>query len=291
MISLDDWRDSGTTFEFRGYQVRVYEGGQAQGNALLLIHGFPTAAWDWHRLWGPLGESYRLVAPDLLGYGFSDKPTNIEYSFALQADLCEAVLAAKSVGRFHVLAHDYGDTVAQELLARRGGRSEGELTSVCLLNGGIFPERQQPRPIQKMLAGPLGPLLCRLIGKEQVLRSLNRVFGPETQPDAATQDALWRLMDHAHGRRVMPLLLSYLRERMTWRDRWVDALVNCPVPLMLIDGTLDPVSGENMVARWRELLPEAALTELPGVGHYPQLEAPDQVLAAYLPFLRQAIIS
>ena len=289
MIPIEDWRRSGISFEFRGHRLRFYEGGRAGGETLLLIHGFPTAAWDWHRLWGPLGERFRLLAPDLLGYGFSDKPRNIAYSFALQADICEALLRHRCVDRFHVLAHDYGDTVAQELLARRNEGPDRGLASVCLLNGGIFPERQQPRPIQRMLAGPLGPLLCRLISRRQAMHSLSEVFGPQTRPDEATRCALWQMMDYAQGRRVMPQLLSYLRERMIYRDRWVGALVDCPLPLMFIDGTLDPVSGANMVARWRELLPGAGLEELPGIGHYPQLEAPESVLAVYLPFLQRAI--
>ncbi len=287
MLNLEQWRRSASTETFRGHRVQVYQGGNNDGNTLLLIHGFPTAAWDWSRVWATLGTEFRLLAPDLLGFGFSDKPRQIDYSFPLQADLCETVLAARGIDRFQVLAHDYGDTVAQELLARRAaGTSAAGLDAVCFLNGGLFPECHQPRPIQTLLAGPLGPLLSRLIGKGQALRSLARVFGPGTQPDAADRDVLWQLMDHGGGRRIMPRLLGYIREREINRDRWVGALLESTLPLMLIDGLLDPVSGRNMVDRWRDLLPGTPLVALPEVGHYPQLEAPDEVLAACLPFFR-----
>ena len=56
---------------------------------------------------------------------------------------------------------------------------------------------------------------------------------------------------------------------------------------MLIDGLLDPVSGTNMTARWNELLPQAPLVELPHIGHYPQMEAPEEVLQACLPFFER----
>lgn len=285
MIALDNWREMGRALEFRGQAVQIYEGGRADGHAVLLIHGFPTAAWDWHRIWGPLGETFRLIAPDLLGFGFSAKPHDIEYSFRLQADVCEAALASGSVGRFHVLAHDYGDTVAQELLYRRSasGAANG-LRSACFLNGGLFPERHQPRPIQKLLAGPFGPLLARLLGKDQAIRSLSRVFGPDTQPEAAECEAFWTLIDRNGGRLVMPRLLRYLREREINRDRWVGALIDSPVPLLFIDGMLDPVSGANMTSRWRELLPDRPVVELPGIGHYPQIEAAGAVLESVLPF-------
>lgn len=285
MITLDTWREMGQTLEFRGHAVQIYEGGRADGHALLLIHGFPTAAWDWHRIWGSLGETFRLIAPDLLGFGFSAKPRDADYSFRLQADLCEAILASRAVDRYHVLAHDYGDTVAQELLYRRGtAGSPSGLRSACFLNGGLFPERHQPRPIQKLLAGPLGPLLARMLGENQAIRSLSRVFGPDTQPDAAESEAFWTLIDSNGGRLVMPQLLRYIREREVNRDRWVGALIDSPVPLMFIDGMLDPVSGANMTSRWRELLPDRPVIELPGIGHYPQIEAAGAVLESTLPF-------
>ena len=288
LLTIVQWRRSARTEAFRGHRIQVYEGGNTGGETLLLIHGFPTAAWDWSRVWGPLGTEFRLLAPDLLGFGFSDKPRRIDYSFALQADLCETVLASRGVERFQILAHDYGDTVAQELLARRvAGTGATGLDAVCLLNGGVFPERHQPRPIQTLLAGPFGPLFSRLIGKGQALRSLARVFGPATQPDAADREVLWQLIDHGGGRRVMPRLLRYIREREIHRDRWVGALLESPVPLMFIDGLLDPVSGLNMVDRWRALLPGTPLVELPEIGHYPQLEAPREVLAACLPFFQK----
>jgi pimeloyl-ACP methyl ester carboxylesterase len=271
---------------YRGHRVMVYRGGDPGGSPLLLIHGFPTAAWDWHKIWDALGEKHMLIAPDLIGFGYSDKPRDFPYSFREQADLCEAALGESGAVSYRVLAHDYGDTVAQELLARRIeiGPAHG-LGSVCLLNGGIFPELQRPRPIQKMLAGRLGPVLAKLMSRESALSSLAAVFGPDTQPSPEEQAAFWELIEFNDGRRVLPGLLQYLRERRENRDRWVSALTRSPVPVMLIDGLLDPVSGAPMTEGWRRMVPGGDLVELPRVGHYPQLEDPDAVIAACLPFL------
>jgi pimeloyl-ACP methyl ester carboxylesterase len=60
------------------------------------------------------------------------------------------------------------------------------------------------------------------------------------------------------------------------------------VPLRVIDGAADPISGAHMVARYRELLADADTVLLAGIGHYPQTEAPEQVLQHYLAF-RQAL--
>lgn len=81
-------------------------------------HGFPTASWDWHKLWPEFVKHYRVIALDMIGFGFSDKPINYHYSIGDQADLQQALLTSLGISSIHLLAHDYGDTVAQELLAR-----------------------------------------------------------------------------------------------------------------------------------------------------------------------------
>jgi pimeloyl-ACP methyl ester carboxylesterase len=80
----------------------------------------------------------------------------------------------------------------------------------------------------------------------------------------------------------MPKLIGYMAERREHRERWVGALCKTKVPVRLIDGLVDPISGAHMVARYRELVPNPDIVELPGVGHYPQLEAPDKVVTAIL---------
>ena len=68
-IALDDWRAQSQAFHFRGHTIRYWTAGDTQAQPLLLIHGFPSASWDWHRLWAPLAERYRLIACDMLGFG------------------------------------------------------------------------------------------------------------------------------------------------------------------------------------------------------------------------------
>lgn len=277
------WEAAGTYVRWRDHRVFVRTGGAPAAPALLLIHGFPTASWDYHAVWDALAARFHLVTCDLLGLGLSDKPRR-GYTVAAQADLIEAVAAWAGVTRAVVLAHDYGDTVAQELLARQREGSRLRLAGVALLNGGLFPETHRARPIQRVLASPLGPLVARLSRRGQFVRSMRAIAGA-TPPTAAELDTLWQLASRADGARAMPALLGYIAERRRHRARWVGALVDSPVPLRLVDGLVDPVSGAHMVARYRALVPRADVVELPGVGHYPQLEAPAAVAAAVLPFL------
>lgn len=293
--SLAAWHSAGRRFDFAGHRVFFRDAAasaKAEAPAVLLVHGYPTASWDWHRIWPGLNRDYRLVAPDLIGFGFSDKPFPHDYRVGEQADLLEALMTHLGLNRVHLIAHDLGDTVVQELLAREqaGTRAVGaaRLRSVCLLNGGIFPEVVRPRLIQRVMAGPLSAALLPLIDKRRVLKSLTAVFGEQTQPSARELDAFWTLISRDNGVRVMPRVLAYLGERRRHRDRWVGALQDCAVPMRFINGLLDPVSGVHMVERYRELIRRPDVVEIGSVGHFPQLEAPDAVLDACLALLARA---
>lgn len=289
-ISLAAWQAGGRAFNYRGHRIFWQTAGDEGKPVLLLIHGFPTASWDWEALWPALSQHYRLLTLDMIGFGFSAKPHAYDYSILDQADLFEAFLRRQGVGRYHILAHDYGDTVAQELLARQGEEGHRpQVLSVGLLNGGLFPETHRAVLTQKLLLSPLGPLVGRLGNKERLARTMSSIFGPRTPPSAAVIDSFWQLMSTNNGSRIMHKLIRYIPERRRHRERWVGALQQSTVPLKLIDGAMDPVSGAHMVARYRELVPNPDVTLLEEIGHYPQVEAPAAVLEAYLEFRARAL--
>lgn len=288
-MSPAQWRAAGQTFEWRGH--RVFYRAQGSGEPLVLLHGFPTSSWDWRHVWDELARQYHVIAFDYIGYGFSDKPSQGPYSVFAYADQSEALLARLGVARVHVLAHDLGDTVAQELLARhherQGGRSGfAEPGSVCMLNGGVLPELHRPRPVQKVLDSPIGFLVARLTNRQRFERGLADVFGPRTKPSPAELEGFWECASYAGGLRNYHLLIRYMRERKRYRDRWVTAMLSGAVPLAFINGHLDPVSGKHVVDRLRELRPGLEIHDLPAIGHYPQTEAPADVLGAYAAFRR-----
>jgi len=286
---LERWRESGHFVAVGSQRIFCVDSdpGERSRPALLLIHGFPTASWDFAKLWPALVADFRVLAADMLGFGFSSKPRHHAYSIAGQADLFEAIAAEKRVARYHILAHDYGDTVAQELLARDNTRSTRTIDTVCFLNGGLFPETHRPRLIQKLLRGPLGPLVSRLVNRRSFDRSMAALFGPGHPPTKGELDAFWTLVTAEGGHRLAHELTHYMDERIRNRQRWVDALCDARCPLALINGSADPVSGAHMVARYRELVGTGYIAELPGIGHYPQVEAPALVLEHYQHFCGQ----
>lgn len=247
---------------------------------LTLLHGFPTCSWDYARIAPGLENSSRVLAFDFLGFGDSDKPRSFPYSLFLQADVTEAVWQCSGVRRSCIVAHDYGATVAQELLARQAeGRLATEIAAVTFLNGALYADLHRPLAIQRLLHRPVvGPLLAALASERMFRRNFCKVFSandPLTREEVAQH---WSAITRRGGHRLAHRLIHYIGDRERHHERWEGALESARVPMNFVWGMEDPVSGAHVAERIRARLPEADRVELAGVGHYPQIEAPERVV-------------
>ncbi|PKH92336.1 alpha/beta hydrolase [Pseudoalteromonas sp. 78C3] len=285
MFSLQQWQSQGQFTQISGHQIFTKTAGDITKPALLLIHGFPSASWDWEGMWQTLSEHYFVITLDMLGFGLSDKPINATYKITEQADLYTQFLKTLNINDVHILAHDYGDTVAQELLARQvHNQSAITINSVCFLNGGLFPEVHKPLFIQKLLLSKLGWIVPKLMNKQKFGNNLLTIFGKSTPPSKQVVDTLWELLIYKDGLAVMPKLISYIKQRQQNRERWVGAIINSNIPLTFIAGAEDPISGKYMIEHYKKLIPNARVQEFVELGHYPQVENPDAITQAYLNF-------
>jgi pimeloyl-ACP methyl ester carboxylesterase len=207
----------------------------------------------------------------------------------------EALLRHLGVTECHVLAHDIGDSVVQELLSRHEERGEDarpyELNSITWLNGGMFIEAYRPRLMQNLTAKtPVGGLFAKFPGlflSDRVVRpAVNEVFGPNTKPSDELWQQLSEILSYNDGRLVMHKVGRFIVDRSHHRNRWVAAMRATSVPMRLIDGPCDPNSGRHMADRYAELIPDADVVFLgEDIGHWPQLEDPLGVLRHFLEFV------
>lgn len=271
--------------------------GRGSQGTVVCLHGFPTFSWDWSKVLPGLEKDFnRVVLLDFLGYGFSNKPAAHSYTIGEQADIVEKLAQTLSVQQAHLLSHDYGDTVALELLARHNAASESgsskpaslSVQSLTMLNGGVFPETNNPRPMQKLLLVPvIGPILSRLTFFQLFKFGFGEIFGDKKPADEEYED-FYAGLRHKDGHHVTPNLLQYIPERSQFKDRWVGALTSTKVPVLMIYGPADPVNPPVFVAHFRKIVPQHRLEVMENsIGHYPQWEEPDSVVHLLSRFLQQ----
>lgn len=280
--SAADWYKDGRTERINDLPVFFRRSGN--GEPLICIHGFPSSSWDFESIWPQLTQRFDVLAHDLIGLGRSAKPRQ-PLPVSLQADIVEGLAIKAGLTAAHLLAHDLGDTVAQELLARQyEGSSTIKWLSCVFLNGGIFPETHRPLFVQKLLLSPAGPLAARLLSERSLKKSFTRVFSKAHPPTNAFVHETWKLLSENNGIFMVPRLIRYIEERKRYRERWVTPLVSAVVPIRLINGKDDPISGNHMADRFAELVPHADIVRLENTGHYPHVENPGGVLEAFFEF-------
>ncbi len=285
-MKLEDWRESGNYFDYGGLPI-FYRLSRPSAEVTLCLHGFPTSSHDYHKIHDALAEEFAVLAFDMPGYGFSAKPSDFDYTTFNQVDALQALLEHLKIERVHILAHDYGNTITQELLAREEeNRLNFFIETICLLNGALFPETHRPILAQKILISPLGFIFGRLISDGRFKKSLATIFGATTQPSEDELNDFLQVFKYNDGRRIAHKLIRYMTERRTNRERWVGALQRTKVPLRFINGLADAVSGAHLVKRFRETMPHTDIIELRDIGHYPHFEVPEIVLSKFFEFRR-----
>lgn len=268
------WQQRGESECFRDRSIHVFRQ-QAEGPLLLLLHGFPSSSYDWRLLLDEIGRR-NVLAFDFLGFGLSDKPRDHDYSLFWQADLTEELVRCHGGERpVLVLAHDMGTSVANELMARDlEGKLAMEIAGIVLFNGSMVLAASSPTPAQRALRSRFGPLVARLSSELFFRQQFGSVFSTAHPLSAAEAADQWSLVCHNGGRTLGHRLVSYMDQRERFAERWHGAIRDWPGALSLTWGMRDPVATPKVLAALRELRPGVAVSELPELAHYPQLEDP-----------------
>lgn len=286
--SLVPWRSA--TPENAGrpeLSVHVQVRGDRGNPALVLVHGYPTSSYDFHRVVSLLEEDHLLCLVDLPGYGLSDKPRGgYRYSIADDARLLDHLVRTTfELERFTLVTHDRGDSVGLAFLDLvRATGAPYDVGGLVMLNGNVWLPLAQLTAIQKALLSPVtGPAVSRLLPARAMARGLaRRTCHPVL--DAAETAALEGMLAHQDGMRVQHRLIQYLREREAHEAEWLESLGEGTVPVSVVWGELDTIAPPRVADFvWTQHLrdrPVAATSwRIPAANHYPQLDRPEVVAA------------
>ena len=262
--------------------MATYELAESDARTLTFLHGYPSSSHDIEAVAGRLDDRWRILTLDFPGFGASDKPTAHTYSISGCADAVEALWRDRGVAATLLVAHDYGVSVGQELLARRrDGVLRVEVDAVVWMNGGLYPDLHRPTVGQELLLDDeSGADIAAAITAELFESGIGVTWGERVPMDHGEIREMWRSMDERDGTALMHDLLHYVADRRANEARWREALETADLTQTFVWGDLDPVSGAHMIERVVERIPTARIERLADVGHWPLLEAPDEVAAA-----------
>ena len=298
---IANWKAKGTYFRStKAGDLKVFV--QEVGNpaalpdrTLLLLHGFPESSFSYHLVVEGLMDGFeRIILFDFPGYGFSDKPkTGYSYSLLEQADVALEVWNHFGVTGGHLLAHDMGDSVATELIAREVEHSLPEwfspgFQSYTFTNGSMVLELAELRIIQKLLLTRLGPFVSKLSTKRIFRHQVKSAHGMAPL-DEMEITRLWNMVVQSDGNKITYLTIKYLNDRKLYEaKRWLPAVSDTKVPIHICWGDKDHVAKVE-IAHYlkKKVCPNAHLTIMEGAGHFCQLGSPKTWLHSILSFYKK----
>lgn len=302
--TLTAWKATGEYISYGPFQHQLFvkQIGNSKASpekTLLLIHGFPESSYSYHAIIdGMLNTFDRIILFDMLGYGWSDKPTeNFTYSLFEQADTVFSVWKHFGIKGGHLLSHDMGDSVATEIVARHENDlmpawfSSG-LKSLTFTNGSMVLELADLRITQKILLSSYGHLMKNVMTFKIFNHQVRSAHGNDNLSDEDVQ-FLWEANRLQDGEQKTYLTIKYLNDRKRFeKTRWLPALAQTKLPVHICWGDEDAVARVEMAYHLKEkVCTNATLTIMKGLGHFCQLGSPKKWVEYISSFYKKNLIA
>lgn len=287
--SLQKWVDGGKFMKHRGLDVFVHASGTApvKGHGVLVVHGYPGSSWDFSNVVAKVEKKTKIVVPDMIGFGQSDKPLagtfKDNFSLMKQADLYEAVAKAEGLEEVILVAHDMGQSVGLELMTRHDEHKLSfKIRHAILLDGSTLVDMVQLDPLQVEGLKKGDKALTEHKDFDKYATGLLASFAPENRKQE-TVEIMTHQIFAKNGDLTIDQILLYLNERREFYDRWVGTFANFrTAPTSIYWGVKDPVAVVAMADRIKTWNPTIDLYKLPHSGHWPSIENPNIIANAIM---------
>jgi haloalkane dehalogenase len=265
----------------QGGEISYVETGPRDGQAILLLHGIPTSSWLYRKVIPRLtAQGFHVVAPDLLGWGASDKPANAgEYVFERQAGRIKALLDALGIERATFVVHDLGGPWTWEI-----AKHWPELIErLVVLNTTAYRDGITPPKEIKMVGGPMGPSMLammrsRLAGRKMIGDFIKQFVGHADRIDGDVIEGYWTSLHEG-----TPAFLQMARsfgDFFTRMPEWQAAIERLTIPSMVIWGEQDRVlNAEKLTSQFARSLqiPAERVHIFEDSGHFIQEDRPEDL--------------
>lgn len=274
----------------------VDEGPREGAPVVVMVHGNPTWSFYWRRLIKALSPQFRVVAPDHIGCGKSDKPDDARYPYRLGRrieDLGKLIahLRLTEAGPIHLMVHDWGGMIGMGWAHAH----EAEVDRIVLLNTAAFglpPAKAMPGTLRLTRTG-LGTVLVR--GFNAFSRGANRYCVTRRPLDPAVAQGLIAPYDSWTNRRAV---LRFVQDiPLAPRDPGFDIVSEVGEalpkfdshPVLICWGMRDFVFDRHFLEVWERKLPSADVHRFEDCGHYVLEDAGEEIEALVREFMAPAV--
>lgn len=265
--------------EVQGLQLYVEQAGQ--GEPVLLLHGFCCSSFTWREVIPGLARDHRVIAPDLPGFGYTERPRDPQaYRFAGLGRTVLGLLDRLEVAQAHLIGHSYGGALALWFAERHPERVRSlSLVSTATPDRLAVEQRQawaRYRPLNYLL------LHAALLGRAAVRKSLEESYH---DPSLVTDELVDAYRDRLLVEGIEDAYYGFLAP-VADPPPPVD-LQALEMPVLMLWGDDDRIIPAERATPYVTRFPRVRMVVFDGCGHVPMEERPRAFLAEVLPFLRR----
>jgi pimeloyl-ACP methyl ester carboxylesterase len=285
-MEIEAWKQKGEFLDVYGHSV-FYIQQKSDQPVVCFLHGYPSASYDYHKILPIIENDYAIFLHDHPGFGFSTKKENYSYSFFEQAEVAIELWRKAGLKEIHLVAHDYGCTVANEIIVRKmQGYEPVKIKTVTFCNGSTHIELANLKFIQKILAHPYwGKWVAKLSNEPLFIQSMKDIWYDKSVFDVTEMRKLYRLLMLNSSDEVFHKVSQYNNERRKFWHRWIGALKSIDFPTHILWAQQDPIAVQAIAELLHQEIPNSKYTKLENCGHYPMLEKPKEWVSGLVGFL------
>jgi haloalkane dehalogenase len=265
---------------------------EGQGEPVVAVHGNPTWSFYYREMVRALRDTHRVVVPDHVGCGLSDKPGDDRYRYTLERRVEDftALMNHLALDGVNLVVHDWGGAIALTWAVR----NPTLIHRLVILNTAAFPmpdDKRMPWQLSLVRDTPLGPLLVR--GFNAFARGATRDACARTRLTREVRDAYCAPYDSwanriATLRFVQDIPLSSSDPAYPVISELEQGLVRlADIPMLICWGGKDFVFDDHFLAEWRQRFPAAEVHRFADAGHYVMEDASSEIIELVRRFLSQ----
>ena len=255
-------------------------------DTMLFVHGTPSWSFEWRRVISALSSDYRCVAPDLIGFGMSERPADFAYTPEAHAEVFREFVQKLDLRDVTLVVHDFGGPIALPVCLQDRAR----VKRLVIINTWMWSLKGE-RDIERaafLVGNSFGRFLyewanfslrwlmpAAYADKRKLTKEIHRQYLDRFSDRRARGKVLWTLAKSLLGSTAF--YESLLAEREKLRNR----------PALLLWGMKDAAFKPHYLERWKRILPDAQIVELENAGHWAQEEEPEKVIAALRSFMKR----
>jgi pimeloyl-ACP methyl ester carboxylesterase len=268
--------------DMHGDRIAYQDAGQ--GSAVLLIHGMASSSRTWRAVLPQLSTRHRVVVPDLLGHGESAKPRG-DYSLGAFAVWLRDLLDELGLDRVTLVGHSLGGGVAMQFVHQHPEYCE---RLVLIGSGGLGPELGWAL---RLMSAPGAEVVLPLIAPQPAVTLGSKVqnYLSALGVRNVAADETWSAYSSLADQETRAAFLRTLRAVVDYRGQAVSAFNRlhfaAGIPVLLVWGDQDRIIPASHGQAAHHALPGSRLVMVPGVGHYPHIEAPAAVIDSINEFI------